>query len=398
MTKSIKAIDLFAGCGGLSLGMETAGVEVCWANENDKAAAASYRQNHKAVKLFEEDANGLLERMLRGDRDTPTPGDVDLVMGGPPCQGFSGYNRHRRADDPRNSLMSTFLGFVDYLHPTFVLLENVPGLLSLSGGSAVHILLETLAELGFSVRLGILQAGHYGVPQNRWRVFVWGAKPGCSVPSFPEPTHSFPRTTVFGATRFREFIVKPPANGRTLFWSPFPAVTVRDAIGDLPPIANGGGQDEMEHATAPFTEYQKIVRRGQSILYDHRVRRLGPVMFKRCCAIPRRPGAGWLDLPEDLKPLNLLRHGDDRYNNRFGRLHWGGTFNTILSEPQPYWGCIFHPEQDRVISVRESARAQSFPDRVRFMGPLGARYAQVGNAVPPLLARALGKELIKVLR
>lgn len=118
-------------------------------------------------------------------------------------------------------------------------------------------------------------------------------------------------------------------------------------------------------------------------------------MLARCSAVPRRPGAGWLDLPEHLKPKNLLRHGDDRYPNRFGRLHWSGTFNTILTQALPYWGRVIHPEQDRVISVRESARAQGFSDAVRFFGPQTHQYAQVGNAVPPPLARAIGIEIMR---
>ena len=106
-------------------------------------------------------------------------------------------------------------------------------------------------------------------------------------------------------------------------------------------------------------------------------------MYARCRAVPSRPGAGWLDLPNNLKPKNLLRHGDDRYPNRFGRLHWSGTFNTILTRAYPYWSSVFHPEQDRVISVRECARAQGIPDSLRIHGPVSSAYKQVGNAVPP---------------
>ena len=118
-------------------------------------------------------------------------------------------------------------------------------------------------------------------------------------------------------------------------------------------------------------------------------------MYSRCKAIPKKPGAGWLDLPYNLKPKNLLRHGDNRYPNRFGRLHWEGIFNTILTHPFPYWSRIFHPEQNRIISARECARAQGIDDNVLFFGKSTNIYKQIGNAVPPPLAKAIGNEIIK---
>jgi DNA (cytosine-5)-methyltransferase 1 len=189
-------------------------------------------------------------------------------------------------------------------------------------------------------------------------------------------------------------VVKPPDSGSDLFWHPKPTVTVGDAISDLPEIGNGGGADEMPYKSPPRSSFQTEVRRGSTVLYDHRCARLEELMLARCVAVPRHPGAGWLDLPEHLKPKNLLRHGDRRYDNRFGRLHWEGTFNTILTRAMPYWSAVFHPEQDRVISVRESARAQGFPDHVRFAGPLSSRYRQVGNAVPPALGESLGRAIV----
>jgi DNA (cytosine-5)-methyltransferase 1 len=387
-------MDLFAGCGGLTIGLGRAGFDVGWANEIDGHAAQTYRHSHPGCTVLEEDVTVLQRRLLDGDPNLPRPGDVDLVAGGPPCQGFSGYNRHRSAEDPRNSLVESFLDVVAYLRPRYVLMENVPGMLSLAKGRVPALLLSALESLGYQARLGILQAGYYGVPQNRWRVFIVAAAADLTLPSFPQPVHAFPRTTIFGATAFRANVVKPPESGSDLFWQPKPTVTVGDAISDLPEIDNGGGADEMHYTSPPVSAYQATARQGSGLLHDHRCGRLDELMFARCMAVPRRPGAGWLDLPEDLKPRNLLRHGDDRYLNRFGRLHWGGTFNTILSRPHPYWGAVFHPEQDRVISVRESARAQGFPDQVRFSGPLSSRYRQVGNAVPPPLGEILGLAIL----
>ncbi len=391
----LTCLDLFAGCGGLTIGLAQAGIKVRWANEIDAHAAETYRQSHPGCTVFEEDVNLLYRRLLDLDEDLPRPGEVDLIAGGPPCQGFSGYNRHRHTEDPRNSLVESFLDVVEHLKPRYVLMENVPGMLSLDKGRVPALLLAALESLGYQARLGILQAGYYGVPQNRWRVFIVAASTGSTLPEFPQPEHSFPRTTIFGATAFRANVVKPPDSGSDLFWQPKPAVTVGDAISDLPEIGNGGGADEMPYGPPPRSAFQTTVRRDSQVLFDHRCARLDELMYARCVAVPKRPGAGWLDLPQHLKPANLLRHGDDRYVNRFGRLHWEGVFNTILTRAMPYWSAVFHPEQDRVISVRESARAQGFPDRVRFVGPLSSRYRQVGNAVPPLLGEVIGREILR---
>ena len=392
---ALTCLDLFAGCGGLTLGLRQSGVDVQWANEIDRHAAATHRSAHPGCQVFEEDVVLFLQRLLDGASDLPKPGDVDIVAGGPPCQGFSGYNRHRRSADPRNSLVELFLDVVAHMRPRYVVMENVPGMLSLDEGRVPALLLGALESLGYDARLGILQAGYYGLPQNRWRVFILAVPKGRELPAFPRPQYLFPRTTIFGATAFRANVVKPPDSGSDLFWRPRPTVTVGDAISDLPEIPNGGGADEASYSYPAKTDYQQDVRQETTVLYDHRCSRLGEQMFARCAAVPKRPGAGWLDLPEHLKPKNLLRHGDKRYDNRFGRLHWAGTFNTILAQALPYWGRVFHPEQDRVISVRESARAQGFTDSVRFFGPLTSRYQQVGNAVPPLLARAIGLEIMR---
>ena len=393
--KSITCLDLFAGCGGLSNGLVQAGIQVRWANELDGHAAETYRQSHPRCNVFEEDVNLLYRRMLDGDKDLPQPGEVDLVAGGPPCQGFSGYNRHRNVEDPRNSLVESFLDVVGHIKPRYVLMENVPGMLSLDNGRVPVLVLAALESLGYGAKLGILQAGYYGVPQNRWRVFIVAAAEGLKLPAFPVPVHNFPRTTIFGATAFRANVIKPATTGSDLFWNPKSTVTVGDAISDLPEIENGGGTEELTWLTEPTSSYQRFLRNDSSTIWNHRCNRLGDLMLERCEAVPKRAGAGWLDLPDRLKPKNLLRHGDKRYDNRFGRLHWEGTFNTILTKVEPYWGRVFHPEQDRVISVRECARAQGFSDSIRFMGSQARCYAQVGNAVPPPLGKALGIEILR---
>ena len=177
---------------------------------------------------------------------------------------------------------------------------------------------------------------------------------------------------------------------------PKDTVNVGDAISDLPPIENGSGSERMLYENKPISDYQAMLRNGNNFLFNDVCSKMGPVMMKRIRKVPKRPGAGWLDLPDDLKPKNLIKHGDNRYPNRFGRLHWEGIFNTILTKPEPYWGRVVHPTEDRVISVRE-VLTQSFPDNVIFKGRLSEQYKQVGNAVPPLLATAIGHEVVKAL-
>lgn len=331
MKSKPKIFDFFCGCGGLSLGLEQAGFDIRWAMDNWSPAVSTYRDSHPFTTFFEEDAQLLFSRLCSKDKDLPSPGDVDLIVGGPPCQGFSGYNRYRSPDDPRNSMIELFTDFVALLKPSFVLIENVPGMLSIGKGSVVEFLKNKFKELKYNIRLRIIQAGNYGLPQNRWRVFVIAAKEKLKLPLFPEPTHLFPRTVVFGAKNFRDCILVAP-KGKNLFWDPSPQVTVGDAISDLPEIKNGSNESPLSYLSRPKSEYQRILRDGEKKVYDHVCKNLGPIMLERVQAVPKKPGAGWLDLPEHLKPRNLAKHGDKRYDNRFGRLYWDGTFNTILRE------------------------------------------------------------------
>jgi DNA (cytosine-5)-methyltransferase 1 len=395
--KSLCCLDLFAGCGGLSRGLKQAGIKVLWSNENNPYATATYRHAHPEVAAFEEDISTFYRRLIDCEANLPRRGEVDLVSGGPPCQGFSGYNRHRSAADPRNSLVESFLDVVELLRPRVVLMENVPGMLSLNNGITARLVLSTLEEMGYQAKLGILQAGYYGLPQNRWRVFILASAAGVSAPEFPQPTYKFPRTTIFGGTAFRSHVIKPIDDQPNLFHQLKPTITVGDSISDLPELDNGGGFDEMDYTSPPLTPYQEMLRSKNTRVHNHRCPKLGPLQLARCKAVPMKIKSGWLDLPRELMPANLLRHGDKRYDNRFGRLHYDGTFNTILTQPHPYWSRVFHPKQHRLISLRESARAQGLPDEMQFFGPLSKGYEQVGNAVPPPVARLLGLEIIRIL-
>jgi DNA (cytosine-5)-methyltransferase 1 len=397
MKHTLSICDLFAGCGGLTLGFQKAGFHVGWANELDRHAAVTYADSHPSAFVHVEPVEQFHRNAVDGLRNYPQSGQVDLLVGGPPCQGFSGYNPRRRKDDPRNSLVEVYLDIVSYLKPRGVLIENVPGMLGFEGGKTPKAILMALGDLGYQTRLMILQAGYYGLPQNRWRVFIAATQRGIELPSPPKPTHRFPRTTIFGATEYRDYVIKPNMEG-TLFDDLEPTVTVGDAIRDLPLLDNGGNsKGTLEYSSAATSSYAKSLRGKQRQVANNGCRKLDDLNHRRCQALPHNRQVGWLDLPQELKPANLLRHGDKRYDNRFGRLWWDGTFNTMLSMAHPYWGRVFHPTRDRVITVRESARAQGFPDNIIFKGGITSQYMQVGNAVPPPLAKAIAEEFKKVL-
>jgi DNA (cytosine-5)-methyltransferase 1 len=395
---NISVLDLFAGCGGLSSGLRNSGLQVKWANENWKPAYETYKKTHPETELFTDDAADLLARIGIDDASFPEAGEIDVITGGPPCQGFSGFNRHRNPADPRNSLLDVYLGFVDQLRPKLVLLENVPGMLSLDNGDVATALLAAFSELGYSTSVGLLQAGYYGLPQNRWRTFICATAEGVRRPTFPTPTHQFNNVMIHGRSAFRiKLQIIKPHSDADLFMNLKPRTTVRDALGDLPPVSlidpNGNGS----YRSKPSSEYQKYLRDENFQVTDHVCAGIKPITLERIMAVPRKPGAGWCDLPEHLKPKNLVRHGDNRYPNRYGRLDWNGTFNTILTRPHPYWSRVIHPEENRLLSVRECARAQSFEDTVSFSGTISQRYKQIGNAVPPMLAKKLGEMIIATL-
>lgn len=392
------SLDLFAGCGGLSLGLRQAGIVTKWANEVDPHAANTFTKNHPEVEVSQADAREYLHAIRENIPGHPQKGQVNVLCGGPPCQGFCQINRHRNFDDSRNSLVEVFFDFVEVLRPNLVLMENVTGILTLEGGRAIASLRDALQDLGYSSEIGILQAGYYGLPQNRWRVFVVAAAKGMRLPLFPNPTHSFHKTNFVGMPKWRSKVLEAPQIDDLFGQHIEQRPDVRAAIGDLPKDTCSDGDGLVSYAFGSQSLYQETLRSGNgSEVSDHRGFRLKDVSLERCRHIP--PGGGWLDLPEDLKPRNLTRYTKrkDSFPARWGRLAWKNTFSAIVTKPEPYWGRYLHPEADRVITVRECARAQSFPDRFHFEGPISARYRQIGNAVPPFLARVLGWELRRAL-
>ena len=390
------SLDLFSGCGGLSTGMHYGGFEAALAVEEQDYCANSFRENFPNAVVSSLDVRDFLKGIEGKGYEFPSRGDFDVLCGGPPCQGFCGINRHRHIDDDRNSLVEVFLRCVATLAPKVVVMENVNGILSLENGAAIKEAMLFLNELGYSTGLNVVQTGCYGVPQNRWRVILIGIFDCQKKIEFLRPLHYFRRTPIFDASKFKDHIIHPPNPDENLLNEYHRLLTVKDAIGDLPAIKNGETY-EGNYRSGPSSGYSKALRGRRRILTDHQCSRLGPINLERVLNIPKGTGAGWTSLPKRLQPKNLARVGTGSYENRFGRLYWDRTFSTIMTKPEPYWGRVIHPDQDRVISVRECARAQGFPDSFRFIGKMNQKYQMIGNAVAPPLGRAIAWSIRKLL-
>lgn len=380
-------IDLFAGAGGLSCGLEMAGFKPLFASEIDPVYASTFQRNHPHTPCFckdirELDANELLSR--KGLKK----GQLDLLAGGPPCQGFSINAPVRSTSDHRNHLFLEFIRIAEALYPKIILIENVPGILSFDRGGTVKAIYHAVEQLGYKVQHKILFAGHYGIPQLRFRTFFIGSRTG-RFPRWPDPTHYAEARANF--TGGRELSIPLMELMRPTL-KPQPKVI--DAISDLPPV----GIDDAEpvaYASPPQSEYQTLLRNGGLGVYNHKASNLAKINLVRLEHIPQ--GGSWRDIPFDLLPAGMKRARRSDHTKRYGRLHPDGMCSTILTKCDPHWGCFFHPFEDRVLSVREAARIQAFPDRYVFCGSLIQQYEQVGNAVPPLLGKVVGEEIMKIL-
>lgn len=384
-------IDLFAGAGGLSEGLEEAGFHSVFASEIVPQYADTYRRNHPNANVVTEDIRNLDAEDIRKKLGLKK-GQLSLIAGGPPCQGFSINAPVRSILDKRNHLFKEYLRFVDAFQPRAVLIENVPGLVSFEDGDTLHAILKALGELGYGADVRILGAAYYGVPQMRWRTIILGFR-GMELPryAFPEPVCHAPIRPNFTATFDGHSLIKTPAAD-----IPGNFVTVEDAIGDLPPLKAGErGRDCKDYLYKPKCDFQKAVRRGSPGVYNHESPKLSPINLQRLKYI--KPGGNWTDIPHDLLPkgMKLARKSD--HTKRYGRLKRDGLASTILTKCDPHWGAYFHYAQDRSLTVREAARCQSFPDHYIFYGSQQEQFAQVGNAVPPMLAKAVGVSIKAVL-
>ncbi len=367
-------IDLFAGSGGLMLGLAMAGFHSVIANEIHKDPCKTIRRNFPNVTVVEGSITDFTgEELIKAAGYTREQlGDIDLIAGGPPCQGFSTAGLKNPAD-VRNNLVGEFVRIVIELRPKYFLMENVSGLKTMYGGKLFDQLLDRFTESGYKFHYKIVKASDYGVPQHRKRLVILGARDG-EAPEFPEPTHgdTLKQTGLFTNPNLK------------------PYVTIADALGDLPIINQG--EICTQYQEEPKTEYQKYLRTGSSQIYNHEASKHRQTTMDYYALVPS--GGTALHIPIELR------------KKKQGIQRWplNGQSRTITTEPTDF----LHPTLNRIPTIRELARVQSYPDNFEFLGQrttgnqmrrLGycSQSQQVGNSVPPLLAKALGLSIIKSL-
>lgn len=387
-------IDLFAGCGGLTEGFKNAGFKVVAAVEFDKNAAKTYRYNHPDIELIEDDiTNSDIIPRLQGliGKD-----EVDVVVGGPPCQSFSLIGRAKdpfgMEKDPRNKLVNRYAEIVEHLNPKFLVMENVPGILNARYGRVYTNLVNRLKRLGYIVHSEKLNAANYGVPQLRNRIIFVGNRLGIGEGYaedelkkllYPEKTHWAPY--------FWYSIEKASPKDDELHLQKF--LTLKDAIFDLPRVAPDSGDNPSRYNSANVcSEYQTLMREGASKgwVYNHIARYNNPNDLERYRTL--KPGQVSRDLP---KRLRVYR--DDIFDDKFKRQSWDRPSTTIVAHMHKDGNMFIHPKQVRSLTPREAARLQSFPDRYIFQGPTNDWYKQIGNAVPPLMAEAIATHIKSLL-
>lgn len=381
--KLLTTVDLFCGAGGITEGFRQAGYRCLYGNDCMPEAVETFAHNHPTAiadcqSVESVDPDKVRRRLGLGR------GVLDVLVGGPPCQGFSINAPERFLRDPRNKLFRHYERFLEEFEPKTFLFENVPGLLSLGDGKVFSQITKLFAELGYSVTAKILFAAHYGIPQERWRLLLLGSRFGDV--KYPEPTHY-----AIGRANFRgggTMTIRLADSDRDRL---LPAVTVADAIGDLPRLEMGEGSEIFGYTSEPHSEFSRMMRNPEGFTFNHYAAKLSKQNTERMKYV--KPGGSWRDIPHKLLPKGMQRARKSDHTKRYGRLRPDGLAGTVMTKCDPHWGAVFLPDQDRALTVREAARFQSFPDAYRFMGSRVSQYEQVGNAVPVLMAKAIAERI-----
>lgn len=353
--KKYKVIDLFAGCGGLSYGfLQAGGYEVILGVDNWKDSLDTFVNNHSSAKVSVADLGVNTPQKIL-DESGINPNEIDVIIGGPPCQGFS-ISGKRMIDDPRNKLYKSFVEFVDFVKPQAFILENVPNLVGMAKGAIKDQIIQDFENLRYKVDYKILKASDYGVPQNRRRVIFVGLQDGKSF-EYPSPTH-----------------------GEDMYLISY--ITSEEAISDLPEETVTDG---TQYSVKPGSKYQETMRLDSKGIYNHEIIVHTDKTKDIIAMVP--DGGNYKHLPLELQRTRKVNIAWTRLNSKKPSF----TIDTGHNHH-------FHYKYNRVPTARESARIQSFPDTFIFSGNKASQLKQVGNAVPPILAEVLAKKLLYYLK
>jgi DNA (cytosine-5)-methyltransferase 1 len=385
-------LDTFAGAGGFSLGFALAGAKIIGAIEIDKWASETFQLNHPDTILLQGDITQMSDEQIV---DTFGKYKPDIILGGPPCQGFSICNKNSGdPKDPKNSLFQEFIRVGRLLKPKIMIMENVPNLIKAKTKNkeiVIDIITAELRALGYEVEYRILEAIDYGVPQIRKRLIVIASKIKLDNP-FPKKTY----TTISQLDLLTGNLKKCP--------------TLWDAISDLPEIEAREGKEESEYSKPPLNDYQRFLRQGSNKLFNHKAMNHSKRLVERFASM--RWGDSTTDVPEHLRPLrrNSTEFADTAYDQNNRRMHPDRPCHTV---PASFYANFVHPYKNRNFSAREGARIQSFPDWYIFKGKPTVvshkllqregrleekylcQYNQIGNAVPPLMAFAIAENILQ---
>ena len=371
----MNTIDLFSGCGGLTLGFAWAGFKSILASDIDENCQKTFATNFPQIPFL----CGDLSNFTKKDFDAVIAGqDVDVIIGGPPCQGFSLANKRRNkiSEDPRNKLFYQFVKTINWYNPKAFVMENVKGLLSMQHGDVIRTIVNEFAnagKVGYEVRFRVLKSVEYGVPQLRERVIILGIRNDLNlVPEFPQMN-----------------VTKP--------------ITVDEAISDLPQINAGEGEEIQQYPIAPQNDYQRFMRQHSSVVRNHIAMKHTPRLIERFKAI--KPGQNLLDVWEEhgaVKRGEPTKKSEIKFSQNNLRLFGDKPAPTIAASFQSNF---IHPKLNRNFTAREGARLQSFPDDFIFEGMRTkmswekglSQYQQIGNAVPPIMAYEIAKQLKQTL-
>jgi len=344
--KVYNIIDLFCGAGGLSYGFERAGFNVLLGIDSDPSALKTFEINHKGSKSICADITKISHTDIKA---VIGPASIDVIVGGPPCQGMS-LSGPRKFDDPRNKLYLSYIRLVKEIQPKAFIIENVPGLVGLFGGEIKNSIIKAFHDMGYQIECEILCAADYGVPQTRKRVVFAGYKTGKF--KFPD-------------------ICKEQ-------------VSCAEALSDLPPLVETTGEPEMRYHAEPQSEYQKLMRKRSMSVKNHIAAKHSENVQKTIALIP--PGENYKSLPKGYKSTRNFHVAWTRFPD-------DKPAPTIDTGHRHH----FHYKYNRVPTVRECARIQSFPDDFIFTGNKTEQFRQVGNAVPPLMAQRIAEQVKKLL-